>query len=97
MAYDPKAFAKGASYGGGWPGMKKGDSKRPPQNYAGKYTRNLGALGPGDDGKEHPSIAPKQGFRKDLPRPEVSGRLMDGEAYADGDAPTHDEIQKRWR
>jgi hypothetical protein len=95
MAYNPKDF-KNASSGGPWTdrSTRRGNDSR-PQNYTGFYVTDIKYKG---DGKQASDPAPQQGFRKDLPRPEVSGRLLDGQYAADGVEPDWQEIQfKTWR
>jgi hypothetical protein len=100
MAYT-KDFGKNAASGGPFPDKvtRKGNGSR-PQSYIGNYTFDVpGKLSRGaDDAKEHPGLAPQQGFRRDLPRAEVSGRLLDGQYSPDGVEPDWQDIQfKTWR
>jgi hypothetical protein len=102
MAYDAKKFGKNAVAGGPYEDsgavVRKGNSPR-PQSYTGRYTFDIaGNLSrPSDDGAEHPGIAPKQGFRKELPPAAKSGdSLLDG-ACDGGGAPDTDAIFRKHR
>src|SRR5262245_16953851 len=100
MAYDSKTWAKTSDCGGPYPdkAMRQGNSAR-PQNYTVNYAANIpGRLSrPQDDGAEHPNIAPKQAFRKELPAP--SGPNYATQEYEPSDATptTQAEIYKAHR
>jgi hypothetical protein len=98
--YSKKDFGPSAWSGGPFPdkSTRGGNSMR----YTSHYTADHNQLGPGDDGREHPGIAPKQGFRKELPPAGPASNPKTGEPIFDGAVefskePTADQVQKKWR
>jgi len=65
--------------GGTFPGAATKKSNSPGPKF-GKYSSEIQYRG---DGQQANNPAPQQGFRKDLPAPQKSGRIGDGEYYPD--------------